>query len=213
MKKYLLKIQPYKTLHWGYFCWWSIVFILMCEIAGTLFSRDFQEFVMGQYVALGIVGVGLLGFIAAKVFYRTYWEITDEAVVKYRWGKEIFRVRREEIVGLGYRKMRWYMWPLMLFQIVVFSDPMCGVLSLRYGEHDTMVYKGYVKMYFSSQTLTEEEKAAGIQEYLEGFTGRDVKKISAILGLPVENVQLRFNPDEMPRRNDDVSTGGQNDNG
>lgn len=203
MKKYLLKVQPYKTLHLGYFCWWSIVLSLLFEIAGLieeLLSQDGKTMLIAQCCVAGVVGVGLLGFIAAKVFYRTYWEITDEAVVKYRWGKEIFRVRREEIVGLGYRKMRWYMWILMPFvHYVGFTDPMCGVLSLRYREHETMEYKGYIKMYLRVRAMTDEEKAAGIQEYLEGFTGRDVKKISAVLGLPVEAVQLQYVPHEMPR--------------
>lgn len=204
MKKYLLKIQPYKALHLGYFCWWSIVLSLLFEIAGLieeLLSQDGKTMLIAQCCVAGVVGVGLLGFIAAKVFYQTYWEITDEAVIKYKWGKEIFRVRREEIVGLGYHRMRWYMWILMPFSYVFFTDPMIGVLSIRYRRHETCKDTGYISEY-KVQTLTEEEKEAGLKEYREGFTGRDVKKISAVLGLPVEAVRLRYVEDEIPHRGD-----------
>lgn len=198
MKKALLKVQPYKALHLGCFIFLNIVLNVPFVII-WVFAQDRETVFIAQCCVAGVVGSGLLGFIAAKVFYRTYWEITDDAVIKYKWGKEIFRVRREEIVGLGYHRMRWYMWILMPFSYVYFTDPMIGVLSIRYREHETCKDTGYISEY-KVQTLTEEEKEAGLKEYREGFTGRDVKKISAVLGLPVETVRLRYVEDEIPHR-------------
>ena len=170
-----LKIKPCKTIQLGYLLFWIIIIVVPLEILGAILSDNVSEFLFGQIVILGFVAVGLIVYLFVRVFYRSYLVFTDHEVVKYKRGKVVFKVKREHIYELGYRKMSALMVFLLPFGFF-FGDPMCGVLSIRfYGAdvEETRVFDSVMKI----QSLSEEECARGLKEYCECFTAKEVRLI------------------------------------
>ena len=165
----------------GYLIFWIIIVIILFEILGAIFSKNSNEFLMGNIVMLGFVSIGVFTYFSVRIFHRTYLIITKDEIVKFKRGKVIFKIKKDEIVELGYRKMSAFMFFLLPFWFF-FGDPMCGVLSIRFYNAEvgrTRIFDSMLKLH----SLNEEENARGLKEYCECFTAKEVRLICQKLEL------------------------------
>lgn len=181
-----LKIKPMKELQLGYALWIIGVFTILIEVMGAIFSRNWYEFLLGNVVLVGIVLLTFMVYFTIRIFYRSYFIFTENEVVKYKREKIVFKINREQIVGLKYRKRTFAMF---LFTPLgyIFGDSMCGIVSIRYYSAEVesdRIFESGGKI----EMLTEEEKLSGIKEYCEAFSKRDLKKITQMLNISVGKI-------------------------
>lgn len=177
----ILKVKPCKTIQLGYLIFWIIIIVIPFEIMGVIFSKNMNEFLFGQIIILGFITVGAIVYFCARIFYRSYMIITEEELIKYRRGKVVFKIRKEQIEVFGYRKMSIFMIFLLPLWFL-FGDPMCGVLSIRF-YHAEVEGTRILDSMLELKSLNEEEKAAGLKEYCECLTAKEVSLICKKLNI------------------------------
>ena len=181
-----MTVKPCKNVQLAWFIWYSVAVILVMEILGIIFSNNLHEFLMGNLVLLGFLFLGLVAYILIRLCYRTYYQVTAEGVKKYKGKKEVFCIKKEQILEIGYTTIPLI--AILFFPFYIFFDePLSGIVSFRYDSCDlesNQFYDSMVKL----ETLTQEEKAKGIKECCDYLTKREAKKIGEILGLPLKEI-------------------------
>ena len=177
-----IRIKPRKFVHSLILIFYLMVIIPIFFIMGVVFSTDFQHFLMGMLTMLFFVIPAVLMYVFARLFYRTYYEISTHEIIKYKGKKIIFQISKADILLLAHKKTPWTLW--LFFPFVIFlcmltesTEEMSDALSIRYKTEEDDIWLKTDKI----GTLTKEEKQGGLKECADSFSRRQINKICAML--------------------------------
>lgn len=167
----------------------AVLFSVCAEVAGSILliiNKDWYDFAMLQVVVLGFIVICLMGFVLAEIVNRKKIVVTEDEIIKYKGKNIVFKINKSNIVELTYKKSTIAM--RLLFPLgILMQIPFVGMLSIRYKSADVDEPRA-AHSYEILDTLSEEDKQAGLKEYLELLGAREMKKISKLLKVKVNYV-------------------------
>ncbi len=178
-----VSFKPCHNIRLYFAVYTALLFTIILEIVGVivlLINHELHDFIMGQYLVIGIYGVCLLGYIIAELSYNRKYVITADEIIKYKSKKMVFKISKEEIIGLYYRKPTVAMRIFFLLGVIM-GDPCVGVLSIRFRNAEIEPQIN-IHSWEKLETLTDEEKLTGIKESVELVGKRELKRLCEILG-------------------------------
>lgn len=167
----------------------AVLFSVCAELVGSIvliIKKDWYDFSMLQFVVLGFIGICLIGFMLAEIVNRKKIVVTEEEIIKYKGKNIVFKINKSNIVEMTYKKPTIAMRLLFLFGILM-QIPFVGMLSIRYKNAEIDEPRA-AHSYETLDTLSEEDKQAGLKEYLELLGTREMKKISRLLNVEVNYI-------------------------
>ena len=175
-----LKMKPCKSVILNFVLLGAIVCLPVDILAFIIIIKD-HDILNGILMICVFNGFLILIYVLSRLLYRSKLLITDEEIIKYRKGRIVFRIKKEQIEELGYRPMHKIMFFLSFFYWM-FGDPMCGILSIRYKKAEVESVRIYSSL-FIIELLSEEEKDRGLKEYCECLTKKEAKLICEKMGI------------------------------
>lgn len=182
-----MKIKPCKTIHLGYLIWFISLVSLTLLICLPL-SKTWMDVLWGSVTLISFMMIGVLVYIGTRLFYNTYLIVNEKGIEKYKGKKLLFRIPKENVVSLGHRKMSWFMALLVPIGFLC-CDPLCNLLSFRYENANSHTERTFYSNVILN-TLSEKEKTDGINEYIEYLTLKEITKISSLLQIQIEKVNI-----------------------
>lgn len=187
---YSIKTFRDKTVSYAIFI--SVAFLLIgifFTILDIISKREISWIERDIYfIALFLIGGPNLLIFVIRLFYPWRLIVTQEGVRLVKRKKIYFQVKAENIKGLRVRKVN----PFLKIVSIPFggnylSDPCTDLLSIRYTQAEVLIPRKSIGGCFPDmRSLSEEEeKEAGIHEFIDGVTYRQALKISRILNIPL----------------------------
>ena len=156
-----------------------------------LYATDDEQTMpwIGTLIAIAITAAifALMVFIG-RVCYRGRLIVTADEVIKMHGKKVQFKIKRQDLLWIGCRKVSIFKRFFTCFAPLV-AETAFGLISFRFYQAEVITERKF-DGYFTIHTLAEAENADGLQEFVEGVTYRQAKKISELLNIALREIKF-----------------------
>ena len=186
-----LKIKPWKDHFLAWILAFMCAYLVICVVGAILSLFQSQQ---TPWIGIGIgfvIYTGVICLIAgiARLCYKGSLIVTNDEIIKIHASKIQFRIKRRDILFIGYRKVNIF---AKLFVIIggFIGDICTDAISIRFYKADIFRPFKLINTLEMMRSLSEEEKQDGMQEFVESITYKQAVQISQMLDVPIVKVKI-----------------------